>query len=186
MNLDSLAKEADNYLKTLFPLTRSLTGDGNRETLKVLKQIVPITVIEYPSGMEVYDWVIPSEWNIQDAWIKDESGKRLIDFNESNLHVVSYSEPVNQKMSFQVLREKLHCLEDMPDAIPYRTSYYKRDWGFCVSKHQFEMLEKIPGEFEVVIDSNFDNNGSLTVGEFVLPGKSKHISKRFWPGFDHM
>ena len=135
------AKEIDDYLRSLFRLTRSITGEGNRETIKILQNIAPIEMIEYPCGSQVYDWVIPDEWIIRDAYIKESNGARLVDFEESNLHVVNYSKPVHAKMKFDELAPRLHVFESNPDVIPYRTSYYNRDWGFCVTGHQFNLLK---------------------------------------------
>jgi len=171
--VSDIAIEIDAYLKRLFPICRSITGPGNRETLKILQEIAPIEIKEYPSGTEVYDWVIPSEWRVRDAWIKNRAGERLVDFGVSNVHLVSYSKPVSRNMGFDELRPHLHTHPELPDAIPYRTSYYKRDWGFCVTKEQFDVLEKTEGNLEVVIDSEFDDAGSLTVGELLIPGECK-------------
>lgn len=115
------AAEIDEYLKRLFPITRSLTGQGNRETFQILEEIAPIVVTEYPSGTSVYDWKVPDEWVIRDAYIKDAKGNRIVDFRECNLHVVGYSIPVNSEIAFADLKPKLHRLENNPDAIPYRT-----------------------------------------------------------------
>lgn len=166
--------EIDAMLLQLFPVCRSITGEGNRLTLKNLKKIVPLQIIEYPSGMQVHDWVIPKEWKVRSAWIKDQSGNVLVDFNNSNLHLVSYSIPVNKIMSWDELKGKLHFLKEKPDSIPYRTTYYCEDWGFCLSYN--DMIEKFSGReeerFEVVINSElFD--GSLSVGELLIPGKSR-------------
>jgi aminopeptidase-like protein len=167
-------KEIDFLLKRLFPITRSITGNGNRETLKILQEYIPLKIKEYPSGQQVYDWVIPKEWNINDAWIKDEKGKKLIDFKNSNLHVVSYSIPIHKKIKWEELKNHLFYLKDLPDAIPYRTSYYNENWGFCLSYNQFLELEsKYEGkELEIFIDSTLEN-GSLTIGELIIEGKSK-------------
>jgi aminopeptidase-like protein len=115
--------EIDSYLKRLFPITRSITGNGNRETLRILQELIPLNIQEYASGTEVYDWTIPPEWNIRDAWIKNSKGEKVVDFSRSNLHVVGYSVPVHRKISFSELRSHLHHREDLPQAIPYRTSY---------------------------------------------------------------
>lgn len=168
--LHDIAEEIDHYLHRLFPITRSITGPGNRETLKILQEVVPIEIKEYPSGTPVYDWVIPDEWRVRDAWIKDDEGNRLVDFRESNIHLVSYSEPVKKDISFDELETHLHYHEELPEAIPYRTSYYKRDWGFCVNQQQYHTLKNTEGNLEVVIDSEFDSNGSLSVGELLIPG----------------
>lgn len=163
--------ELDAYLQRLFPLCRSITGNPNRETLRVLQEIVPLVIHEVPSGTAVYDWTIPDEWNICDAWIADASGRRIVDFRASNLHVVSYSEPVNLVMDWAELRPRLHRHPELADAIPYRTSYYKRDWGFCVTHAQFAELEQLGGPFTVVIDSEL-KPGSLSYGEYLVPGVS--------------
>lgn len=174
MNLsgdETLLSEIDSYLRRLFPICRSLTGEGNRETLRILNEIIPIERHEVASGTAVYDWVIPDEWQISDAWIATSDGKRIVDFNVSNLHVVGYSEPVRGVFRWPELQPHLHLHPDLPEAIPYRTSYYRRDWGFCLTHAQYEELEKHTGPFEVVIDSTLES-GSLTYGECLLPGRS--------------
>jgi len=169
--LFNYANDIDKYLKRLFLINRSITGEGNRETLKILQEIIPLKIIEYPSGQKVYDWTIPKEWKITNAWIKNSKGEKIIDFKENNLHVVSYSTPIHKKMSFNELKNHLYYLEHLPDAIPYRTSYYNENWGFCLSFNQFKNLNK-DEEYEVFIDSElFD--GSLSIGEFLIEGKSK-------------
>ena len=180
---NDLVTEIDDYLRRLFPINRSLTGEGNRETLRILQEIAPFEITEYPSGLEVYDWVIPEEWHLRDAWIKDESGQKLIDVNENNLHIVGYSEPVIGKFSFDELDHNLHTIPrpeatpyhtsfpEHPEAIPYRTSYYKRDWGFCVNTIQYDALKAYSGKLEVCIDSEFLPKGSMSMGELFIPGK---------------
>jgi len=148
---------------------RSITGEGNRESLRVLQEVIPLEIKEVPSGTSVYDWVVPEEWNIRDAWVKDESGRKLVDFSESNLHVVSYSEPVDAVLNWDELQTHLHYREDLPEAIPYRTTYYNRDWGFCVTKAQYEAL-RAADRVHVYIDSSF-SQGSLTYGELLIPGR---------------
>lgn len=167
----SVTEELDAYLKRLFPLCRSITGEPNRQTLHTLQEIIPLTIHEVPTGTAVYDWTIPDEWAIRDAWIADASGSRIVDFQASNLHVVSYSEPVNTVMDWTQLQPHLHRHPDLPDAIPYRTSYYKRDWGFCVTHAQYAELEQHPGPLMVVIDSEL-KPGSLSYGEYLIPGRS--------------
>jgi len=167
-----LIKEIDQYLHRLFPINRSITGPGNRESLHILQEIVPIEIKEYPSGLEVYDWVIPPEWRVRDAYIKNSKGVRLVDFQTSNIHLVSYSVPITKKMTFDELEPHLNIHQDLPDAIPYRTSYYKRDWGFSVTHDQFSALQQEKGELEVVIDSELNDNGSLTVGELIIHGET--------------
>jgi len=169
----SLSAEIGRYMRRLFPITRSITGPGNRETLQILQELAPLTIKEYPSGTPVYDWIIPDEWQVRDAWIKDGKGKKLVDFQQSNIHLVSYSEPVDKNITFEELKDRLHTHSELPDAIPYRTSYYKPDWGFCVTHKQYEALSKTDGMLEVCIDSDFNPNGSLTVGELLIPGESE-------------
>jgi len=168
---NELISEIDHYLRRLFPITRSITGSGNRETLRILQEIAPINIKEYSSGTEVYDWVIPPEWRVRDAYIKNCHGKRLVDFQTCNLHLVSYSAAVSKVMDFAALKSHLHTHPELPEAIPYRTSYYQRDWGFCVSHEQLARLEAEGDRLEVVIDTEFDENGSLTIGEVLIPGE---------------
>jgi len=159
-----------NLAKRLFPICRSITGNGVRETLKIIQEHIPIKIQEVPTGTKVFDWVIPKEWNIKDAYVINEKGKKIIDFKKSNLHVVGYSVPVNKKVSFLELQEHLYSLEDQPNAIPYITSYYKERWGFCISHKDREKLKE--GKYKVFIDSEL-KKGSLTYGEIIIPGKSK-------------
>jgi aminopeptidase-like protein len=156
------------FIAELYPICRSITGDGFRETLRRIAAHVPLDIREVPTGTAVFDWTVPKEWNIRDAWVKNDRGERAIDFNKSNLHVVSYSIPVRRKMTLAELRGHLHTLPDQPDAIPYRTSYYKEDWGFCLAHNKLLNLED--GEYEVCIDSRLEN-GSLTYGEYCIPGR---------------
>lgn len=154
----------------LFPLCRSLTGDGNRATLDIVRRHLPgMQVHEVPSGTRCFDWEVPSEWNISDAFIITPDGRKIADFKESNLHVVGYSTPIDGTVSREVLDRHLHSLPDMPDAIPYVTSYYTEDWGFCISQGLRESLG--PGEYRVFIDSSL-KPGSMTYGELVLPGET--------------
>ena len=152
----------------LWPLNRSLTGAGNRETLAILKREFPDLVIhEVPSGTEAFDWTVPDEWAIRAGWIKTPSGEILCDFMENNLHVVGYSEPVNTTLSLAELQEHLYSLPEQPDAIPYVTSYYNRHWGFCLSEDRRAQLQD--GDYEVFIDSDLFP-GSLSFGEIIIPG----------------
>lgn len=154
-------------IERLYPICRSITGDGVRRTLDVIREQIPLAVHEVPSGTPVLDWTVPKEWNIRDAYVKDASGRRVIDFRRSNLHVLSYSVPVRCTLSLAELRPHLHTLPDYPDWIPYRTSYYKETWGFCLAHNQLLALED--GRYEVVIDSSL-TDGALTYGELLLPG----------------
>ncbi|MBW8886717.1 MAG: DUF4910 domain-containing protein [Fibrobacteres bacterium] len=151
----------------LFPICRSITGPGLRETLRILGEGAPLEMIEVPSGTPVFDWVVPKEWIIRDAWIKGPDGSKVVDFRESNLHVVGYSLPVNARMPLSELRPRLHSLPDQPNRIPYRSSYFKEDWGFCLADARLRSLPE--GEYEVRIDSEL-KEGSLTYGEWLLPG----------------
>jgi len=164
-------REIDFYCRRLFPITRSITGDGNRESLKILQEIVPIDILEYPSGLQIYDWTIPDEWNIRDAWVKNSRGTTLIDFQKNNLHLVSYSTPLHKTVIYEELLGHLHYLEEMPEAIPYRTSYYEKNWGFCLSYRDFLKYFEKGESYEVFIDSDL-GPGSLTIGELLIPGLS--------------
>lgn len=155
-------------LEELFPLCRSITGEGLRQTLRVVKRELPgLRIHEIPSGTEVLDWEVPKEWNLREAWITGPSGHRIVDTADSNLHVVNYSVPVRRRLSLEELQPHLHSLPDRPDWIPYRTSYYRQDWGFCLPHRQREALE--PGSYEVCIDARLEP-GSLSYGELLLPG----------------
>ncbi len=155
-------------LTALYPICRSITGNGVRQTLADLQKTIPLEIREVKSGTPVFDWNVPSEWNIRDAWIKDAAGERVVDFNQSNLHVVNYSMPIHATMSLSELKGHLHSLPEQPDAIPYRTSYYKQDWGFCISYNAMQRLKE--GNYEVCIDSTLQP-GFLTYGEFYIPGE---------------
>jgi aminopeptidase-like protein len=154
----------------LYPICRSITGDGVRETLEAVAGRIPLELHEVPSGTPVLDWTVPEEWNIDDAYIARD-GRRIVDFRESNLHVMSYSEPVRAVMPLSELRSHLHTHAERPDWIPYRTSYYSRAWGFCLAQQQLDRLAD--GEYEVLIDSTLEP-GSLTYGECYLPGESEN------------
>jgi aminopeptidase-like protein len=166
---DAIGTEAYELMERLFGLCRSLTGGGVRATFDVLEEHIPLQRTEVPSGTQVFDWNVPEEWNIRDAYIATGDGTRVVDFRESSLHVVSYSEPVRARMSLDQLRERLHTLPEQPDLIPYRTSYYHRTWGFCLSHRR--LLELADGDYEVVIDSTLEP-GHLTYGELRVPGSS--------------
>ncbi|MEH2024405.1 DUF4910 domain-containing protein [Nostoc sp.] len=168
-NLKDISLELYQLISDLYPICRSITGNGFRETLKILQQHIPLSVHEVPTGTEVFDWIVPKEWNIKDAYIKNSQGKKVVDFANSNLHVVNYSIPVHQKLSLQELKSHLFTLPDYPDWIPYRTSYYKESWGFCLSHKQYLQLEN--EEYEVCIDSSLEP-GHLSYGEYYIPGDS--------------
>ena len=165
----TLAERALELARDVYPLCRSITGDGVRETLRRLAQHAPLEIFEVPSGTPVYDWEIPLEWNLRDAWIATADGRKLVDVNRHALHVMSYSVPVRARMTLQELRPHLHTLPDQPDRIPYRTSYYREAWGFCVAQQELDAWPD--GEYEVVIDSTL-KPGSLTYAECYIPGAS--------------
>lgn len=157
------------FARELFPICRSITGLGLRETLRRIGQRVPLTVHEVPSGTRVHDWEVPLEWTIRAGWLKAPDGRVLADFSRSNLQVVNYSAPVHAKIPLADLRPHLHSLPERPTWVPYRTSYYKRDWGFCLPHAIVATLG--PGEYEAFIDSSLEP-GSLSYGECVIPGES--------------
>src|SRR5207249_2852842 len=152
----------------LYPLCRSITGDGVRATLDIIGEHIPLTVHEVPTGTQVFDWTVPREWNIRDAYIADAGGTRVVDFQKSNLHVVGYSTPIDTTMSLDELRGHLHTLPEQPDLIPYRTSYYAPAWGFCLAQRTLDSL--VDGDYRVVIDSRLAD-GHLTYAEHVVPGR---------------
>jgi len=177
-NLDTFHSEVDpaaageamyRLIAELFPICRSITGNGLRETLRILQTYIPLEIREVPTGSQVFDWTVPKEWNIRDAYVKNSKGERVIDFKESNLHVVNYSTPVHRRISLFELRRHLFTIPERPDWIPYRTSYYKESWGFCLSQRQLEALTE--DEYEISIDSTL-KDGHLSYGEYLLPGET--------------
>ena len=143
-------KKMHELVAQLFPICRSITGDGVRETLEIIQEHIPLELHEVPSNTKVFDWTVPREWNIKDAYIKNDKGERVVDFKESNLHVVSYSAPVHGRFTLDELKEHLFTLPEQPDWIPYRTSYYEESWGFCLSHNQLTSLKD--DSYEVCID----------------------------------
>lgn len=158
------------YFDKLWPICRSITGNGLRQSLNIINEICPIQITEVKTGTQVFDWTIPKEWNITDAYIIAPEGNKICDFKLNNLHVVNYSIPVNKDISYEELLKHLHYIETMPEAIPYITSYYKKTWGFCITYNEFKSLSKT-GTYKVVIDSTLQD-GSLTYGECVLKGET--------------
>lgn len=158
------------YFDKLWPICRSITGDGLRESFRILQEIIPLKLTEVPSGTEVFDWTVPDEWNIRDAYIITPDGKKIADFNVNNLHVVNYSVPVDKEVTFDELDEHLHTKKELPGAIPYITSYYEKKWGFCISFDEYQQLPR-KGTYKVKIDSDL-KPGSLTYGDFLLPGET--------------
>lgn len=162
--------EMYRFADELFPICRSITGDGVRATLRRIQDEVPLDIIEVPSGSRVFDWEIPLEWNIDGAYIEAPDGRRIADFKDNNLHIVSYSVPVAETMDLDGLQQKLHVDPRNGDWIPYRTSYYSSNWGFCLSRKDRESLSV--GQYNVKIDSRLEK-GSLSYGELLIPGNSK-------------
>ena len=167
--LETSSSQLDRLLAELYPICRSITGDGVRRTLAILRERVPLDIVEVPSGTPVFDWTVPEEWNIREAWIEDPRGRRVVDFADHSLHVLNYSVPVDRTLTLTELRPHLHSLPESPDLIPYRTSYYNRTWGFCLAHRTLEGLEE--GEYRVRIDATLEP-GHLTYGELYLPGES--------------
>jgi aminopeptidase-like protein len=162
-------QEMYQLISDLYPICRSITGNGLRESLRLLIRHIPLTIHEVLSGTAVFDWTVPKEWNIRDGYIKNSKGERVIDFKKCNLHVVSYSLPIKKKISLAELKEHIFTLPEQPDWVPYRTSYYKENWGFCLSHNQLvDLKEK---EYEVSIDASLED-GHLTYGEYYLPGQT--------------
>ena len=160
----------DRIFDDLFPINRSILGIGYRKSLKIIKKYIPFKVIKFKSGKKVYDWKIPMEWKITDAYIISPEGKKIIDFKDNNLHVIGYSAPVKKKMDLDQLKNHLYTQEDLKDAIPYITSYYKKNWGFGITYNKFKKLKK--GIYNVLIDSEFID-GYLEIGEKILKGRRK-------------
>ena len=169
LSADDGGRSMHRFVSELYPICRSITGDGVRKTLNRMLEHIPLTICEVPSGMQVFDWTVPLEWNIRDAYIKNSAGERIVDFRASNLHVLGYSVPVHMRIGLSELREHLFSDPQHPDWIPYRTSYYKPAWGFCLPHRQLLALPE--DEYEVCIDSTLEP-GHLTYGELVLRGRS--------------
>jgi len=166
----STGQQLYEFASLIYPICRSITGNGVRETLRLVGQRIPLQVHEVPTGSRVFDWEVPLEWNIEDAYVMDADGRRVVDFREHNLHIVSYSEPVSASLARTELMPRLHALPEHPDWIPYRTSYYRRTWGFCLRQRD---LERLSGEsYRVEIKSRLER-GSLTYAEAVIPGRTR-------------
>jgi len=163
-------KELQSYFKKLFPICRSITGVGFKKSLEIIGEIVDLKIFKFKTGTKVLDWTIPNEWNIKNAYIIKPNGKKIADFKKHNLHIVNYSQPVNKKISLKDLKEKLHTLPSMPKAIPYVTSYYNKDWGFCITHNEYKKLKN--GNYKVFVESSL-KKGELTYSESIIPGKTK-------------
>jgi aminopeptidase-like protein len=166
---ESIGEDIFALAARIYPICRSITGNGVRQTLREIGVHIPLEIHEVPTGTTVFDWTIPREWNIRDAYIKDARGNKIVDFAHTNLHVMSYSTPVRKHVSLQELKRHVHSLPEQPDLIPYRTSYYAEGWAFCMRHRQLESLRD--ETYEVVIDSSLED-GSLTYGEFLHKGQS--------------
>ena len=169
--MKNIEQEMYDWAVDLFPINRSLTGDGVRKTLNYIKDIIPeMNIFEVPSGTKCFDWIIPKEWNCDDGYIIDPDGNKICDFKNNNLHVVGYSTPIDKEINYEELVEHLYHIEDQPTAIPYITSYYSERWGFCLSFNAFQKLKK--GTYKVKISSEL-KDGNLTYGEVKLKGESE-------------
>ena len=167
-----LGQEMHDLCRQLFPICRSITGDGFRQSLMILKKKLPsLKSIEVPTGTKCFDWEVPKEWNIKDAYIIKPNGEKICKFHSNNLHVVGYSIPINKKISLKELQQHLYSIPSQPNAIPYVTSYYNEHWGFCVSQNDRDELRE--GDYQVVIDSEL-KDGHLTYGEIIIPGNTDH------------
>lgn len=167
--LPQIGKHLHEFASTLYPICRSITGDGVRRTLRMIAESVPLEVHEIPTGTRVFDWEVPLEWNIEGAWVEGMDGHRYIDFDNHNLHIVNYSEPVDETIHYDDLVSRLHSLPKHPAWIPYRTSYYQRQWGFCLAHDDLKNMDR--QRFRVRVDSTL-RKGSLSYGECVIPGRS--------------
>ena len=158
-----------SMIRTLYPICRSITGDGVRATLAEVKKNIDLDIREVPTGTPVFDWTVPREWNILDGYIVSPSGEKLADFKKSNLNVLNYSAPINKKVSLEELKDHIFTMPDHPDWVPYRTSYYNENWGFCMAHNEYLKLEE--GDYQVVVDSTL-SEGSLTYGEYLVKGET--------------
>lgn len=170
MKPTGIGKKIYDLSADLFPICRSITGEGVRQTLRILQEHIAVEIHEIMSGTKVFDWTVPKEWNIREAWIKDEKGNTIVDFKHHNLHILNYSIPIHKKMSLVGLKKHLYTLPAQPSLIPYRTSYYQENWGFCLTHEQYQTLKE--GTYEVFIDASLEL-GYLTYGEYFIPGKTK-------------
>lgn len=169
IDLGQIGAAMYNLASELYPICRSITGNGVRETLRIVQRVIPLKIHEVPTGTQAFDWNVPKEWNIRDAYVKNAIGEKVIDFKRSNLHVLNYSVPIHTKLPLAELKEHLFSIPDRPEWIPYKTCYYKPNWGFCLSEKQRQSLDE--GEYEVFIDSSLEE-GHLTYGEYRIEGET--------------
>lgn len=168
--LERIGQELHGFASDLYPICRSITGDGIRRSLSMIRDRIPLQISEVPSGTSVFDWTVPKEWNIRDAYIKGPGGEKVLDFRHSNLHVLNYSVPVHETMPLSQLKLHLFTIPERPEWIPYRTSYYEEKWGFCLAHNEMQAFDD--GEYEVYIDSTL-KDGHLTYGECYIPGRNR-------------
>ena len=168
--VEEVGEELHDLIRELFPICRSITGNGLRQTFEVIGERIPLEVTEVPTGTQVLDWTIPQEWNVEGAWVAGPDGERVVDFADSNLHLLGYSVPVRRRLPLAELKEHLWSLPEHPDRIPFRNSYYSPNWGFCLPHRVLESLPE--GEYEVRIDSTLED-GSLTYAEAFVPGETE-------------
>jgi len=168
-DLSEIGQQLYAFAELLYPICRSITGQGVRDTLEMLSEKIPLTIHQVPTGTQVFDWEVPREWNIRDAYIKNSKGEKIVDFKDNNLHVVSYSIPIDTTLTLSELKKHLHAIKDQPDCIPYRTSYYNEDWGFCLTYKQLSTLQE--DDYRVFIDSSLEE-GVLNYGEYYIAGES--------------
>ncbi len=169
VSLDKVGGEMFELVSELYPICRSITGDGVRRSLDIIRRRIPLETHEVPTGTKVFDWAVPQEWNIKDAYIKNPKGEKIVDLKNSSLHVVGYSRPIHRVVRRNELKEHVFTIPERPEWIPYRTAYFRDDWGFCISHRQMMALED--GEYEVFIDSAVDD-GFLTYGELLISGRT--------------
>jgi len=170
IDFEEVGREIFRFAEEAYPICRSITGDGVRETLRILQRTIPLQIREVESGTQVFDWTVPREWNVRDAWVKDPHGKKVVDWKRHNLHLLGYSVPIHRTLPLAELRDHLYTLPERPAAIPYRTSYYQERWGFCLPHAELETWDD--GDYEVLIDSTLAD-GHLTYGELFLQGRSE-------------
>ena len=169
LELRTIGNDMYELMERLYPITRSITGEGVRKTLKIFQDSIDLQIHEVPTGTKVFDWTVPEEWNIDDAYIMNKNGEKIVDFKKSNIHILQYSEKIEKKIGLEELKKHIFTLPEQPDTIPYRTSFYNKNWGFCMKHKEFLKLDD--DEYAVNISSEH-KDGSLTYGEFLIKGES--------------